>query len=72
MTNSDKEKISTLASHILFDYATSLKSDDEFKSFIQAVDRLTKGCLSACKVLVVVQNLFKEFNKQEKIANENQ
>lgn len=72
MTNSDKEKISTLASHILFDYATSLKSDDEFKTFMQKFDRLTGGCLSACKVLVVVQNLFKEFNKQEKITNENQ
>lgn len=72
MRVSDKEKISTLASHILFDYATALRTDEEFKTFMQEFDRLTGGCLSACKVLVVVQNLLKEFNKQEKIANENQ
>jgi hypothetical protein len=72
MTIADKEKISSIASHILFDYALSLKSDSEFKTFMQKFDRLTGGCLSACKVLIVVQNLFKEFNKQEKITNENQ
>ena len=66
MTNADKEKISSLASHILFDYATSLKSDDEFKSFIQAVDRLTKGCLSACHTILTAKLLLKEKNEMEK------
>lgn len=66
MTIADKEKISSLASHILFDYATSLKSDDEFKTLIQAVDRLTKGCLSACHTLLTAKLLLKEHNAQEK------
>ena len=65
MTNADKEKVSSLASHILFDYATSLKSDDEFKAFIQAVDRLTKGCLSACHTLLTAKLLLKEHNEME-------
>lgn len=66
MTNADKEKVSSLASHILFDYATSLKSDDEFKTLIQAVDRLTKGCLSACHTILTAKLLLKEQNEQEK------
>ena len=65
MTIADKEKISSLASHILFDYAIALKSDDEFKTLMQAVDRLTKGCLSACHTLLTAKLLLKEHNAQE-------
>lgn len=66
MTIADREKISSLAGNLVFDFGCSLKNDDEFKAFIQAVDRLTHGCLSACKTLLTAKLLLKEKNEMEK------
>lgn len=70
MTNAEKEQILSLASHIVFDHGIALRGDDAFKSYMQAIDKITNGCLSACKTLLTAKLLLKEHNSQENKAHD--